>query len=77
PHSTTPAARTDGEHVIRHGDPGGDTGPDNNVPMDRGWHNAKTHLGFKVVRNDDGSLTWTTPLGQTFTVHPYDYRLGP
>ena len=77
PHSTTPAARTDGEHLIRHGDPGGITSPDNNVPMDRGWHNAKTHLGFTVVRHDDGGVVWTTPLGQTFTVHPYDYRLGP
>jgi hypothetical protein len=77
PHSTAPAARTDGEHLIPHGTPGGITSPDNTAPMDRGWHNAKTHLDFKITRNDDGSLTWTTPLGQTFTVQPYDYRLGP
>jgi hypothetical protein len=77
PHSTVPAARTDGEHLIPYGDPGGVSSPDNTVPMDRGWHNAKTHLRFTVIRNDDGSVTWTTPLGQTFTVQPYDYRLGP
>src|SRR4051794_21743663 len=77
PHATTPATRTDGEHLIPYGDPGGDTSPDNTVPMDRGWHNAKTHLGFKVKRHPDGSITWTTPLGQSYTVYPYDYRLGP
>jgi hypothetical protein len=77
PHSTTPAARTDGEHLIPHGSPGGFTTPENAAPMDRGWHNAKTHLGFKVQRQPDGSITWTTPLGQTYTVYPYDYRLGP
>jgi hypothetical protein len=77
PHATTPATRADGEHLIPHGDPGGDTSPDNTAPMDRGWHNAKTHLGFKVKRQPGGEITWTTPLGQTYTVHPYDYRLGP
>jgi hypothetical protein len=77
PHSATPAIWADGEHLIPYGEPGADTGPDNIAPMDRGWHNAKTHLGFKVRRQPDGSITWTTPLGQTYTVHPYDYRLGP
>jgi hypothetical protein len=77
PHSTTPATRADGEHLVPWGAPGGFTSPDNTAPMDRGWHNAKTHLGFKVHRQPDGSIIWTTPLGQTFTVHPYDYRLGP
>jgi uncharacterized protein DUF222 len=77
PHSTVPATRSDGEHLIRYGDPGGLTSPDNTVPIDRGWHNPKTHLGFKATRNPDGSISWTTPLGQTYTVHPYDYRLGP
>jgi uncharacterized protein DUF222 len=77
PHSTIPAARTDGEHLSPYDDIGGFTGPDNTAPMDRGWHNAKTHLGFKVSRQPDGSITWTSPLGQTYTVYPYDYRLGP
>ena len=77
PHSTTPATRTDGEHLVPYGSPGGSTTPENTAPMDRGWHNAKTHLGFKVQRQPDGSIVWTTPLGQTYTVHPYDYRLGP
>jgi hypothetical protein len=76
PHSTVPADRCDGEHVIRH--PEGPTDVTNIVPMDRGWHVPKTHApGMFLARNPDGSLTWTTPLGQTLTVHPFDYRLGP
>lgn len=76
PHSTVPADRCDGEHLIRF--PDGPTTIDNIVPMDRGWHIPKTHhSGMFLTRNDDGSLTWTTPLGQTVTVQPYDYRLGP
>jgi hypothetical protein len=76
PHSTVLAERCDGEHLIRH--PDGPTTEDNIVPMDRGWHVPKTHTqGMFVTRNSDASITWTTPLGQTVTVQPYDYRLGP
>jgi hypothetical protein len=45
--------------------------------MDRPWHRAKTFAGFTVTRQPDATITWTTPLGQTHTTHPYDYRLGP
>lgn len=76
PHSTVPAERCDGEHLTRH--PDGPTTIDNIAPMDRSWHLPKTHTpGMDVTRNPDGSITWTTPLGQQVTVHPYDYRLGP
>ena len=76
PYSTVPAARCDGEHLIRH--PDGPTTEDNIVPMDRGWHRPKTHAdGMQVKRRPDGRIEWTTPLGQTVIVDPYDYRLGP
>jgi len=76
PHSTVPADRCDGEHLIEY--PGGPTTITNIAPMDRSWHIAKTHTpGMNVTRNPDGTITWTTPLGQTLTVQPYDYRLGP
>lgn len=76
PYSTVPAARCDGEHVIRH--PDGPTTEENVVPMDRGWHRPKTHKpGMRVKRRPDGRIEWTTPLGQTVIVDPYDYRLGP
>ena len=76
PYSTVPADRCDGEHIIRH--PEGPTDNTNIAPMDRGWHVPKTHApGMLVKRKPDGSIEWTTPLGQTVIVHPYDYRLGP
>ena len=56
---------------------GGLTEPDNLAPTDRSWHRAKTHAGFTARMNPDRSITWTTSLGQTHTVQPYDYRLGP
>jgi hypothetical protein len=76
PHSTVPAERCDGEHLIAH--PHGPTAEDNIAPMDRGWHRPKTHVpGMNVKRRPDGRIEWTTPLGQTIIVDPYDYRLGP
>jgi len=75
PHSSIPAERCDGEHLLRH--PQGPTSVENIAPMDRGWHRPKTHAGFRVKRHPDGRIEWTTPLGQTYVVHPYDYRLGP
>lgn len=75
PHSTVSAERCDGEHQKRF--PEGLTIEDNVAPMDRGWHRAKTFGAFLANRRPDGSIEWTTPLGQTVTVQPYDYRLGP
>lgn len=76
PHSTVPANRCDGDHVIAY--PHGPTDTTNIAPLDRGWHRAKTHAaGLTVKRREDGRIEWTTPLGQTVIVDPYDYRLGP
>ena len=76
PFSTVPAARCDGEHLIAH--PDGPTDTTNIAPMDRGWHRPKTHTdAMTVKRRPDGRIEWTTPLGQTVIVDPYDYRLGP
>lgn len=76
PHSTVPAERCDGEHLIAF--PEGLTTVDNVAPMDRSWHRAKTHApGMHVKRRPGGRIEWTTPLGQTVIVDPYDYRLGP
>ena len=76
PCSTVPAERCDGEHLIRY--PDGPTNEENVVPMDRGWHRPKTHTpDMHVKRRPDGRIEWTTPLGQTIIIDPYDYRLGP
>jgi hypothetical protein len=76
PHSTVTAAGCDMEHNIPH-EHGGTTDPDNTTPIDRRWHRAKTHAGWTYVKNNDGTVDWTSPSGLTERVHPHDYRLGP
>jgi hypothetical protein len=76
PHSNVPAATCDMEHNLPH-DQGGTTDPDNNTPIDRRWHRAKTHADWTYVKNKDGTVTWTSPTGLTEIVYPHDYRLGP
>jgi hypothetical protein len=76
PHTNVPAAACDMEHNLPH-DQGGRTDPDNNTPMDRRWHRAKTHADWTYVKNEDRSVTWTSPTGLTEIVYPHDYRLGP
>lgn len=76
PHSTARADRCDLDHTLSW-DSGGRTSVDNLSPLDRGWHLAKTHQRFTAVRQPDGAIRWTTPLGQTYLAEPYDYRLGP
>jgi hypothetical protein len=75
PDSITLATRCDQDHTVAF--PEGRTCPTNLAPFDRRWHNAKTHAGVRVHHNPDGTLTVTTPLGQTTTTDPWDYRLGP
>ncbi|MBV9291614.1 MAG: DUF222 domain-containing protein [Frankiales bacterium] len=75
PYSTVPAERCDSEHQDPW--PQGPTTSDNTAPMDRAWHIAKTKRGLTAKHNPDHTITWRTPLGQTVTVEPYDYRLGP
>jgi hypothetical protein len=64
------------EHNIPH-EHGGTTDPDNTTPIDRRWRRAKTHAGWTYVKNNDGTVDWTSPSGLTERVHPHDYRLGP
>lgn len=45
--------------------------------MDVGWHLGKTQGGLMARKLPDGTIEWTTPLGQTFRVRPYVYRPGP
>ncbi len=76
PHSAVPAAGCDMDHNLPH-DSGGATDPDNNSPLDRRWHRAKTHAGWTYLKNNDRTVTWTSPHGLSETVYPHDYRLGP
>ncbi len=53
---------------------GGSTSAANMCCVSRTPHRAKTHGDFKLQHHPDGTITWTTPLGRTYTTHPWDYR---
>jgi len=72
PGSKVPVERCQIDHAIAH--PHGDTVIGNLAPLDQNWHQDKTRKLLKVTINDTGTITVTTPLGQTRTVEPYDYR---
>ncbi len=62
-----PAHRCDCDHrtTYRHG---GKTIAINLGPLCRQHHNAKTHGHWRVTHDPDtGALTWTSPLGKTYT----------
>ena len=72
PGCATPAKHTDTDHINPW--PAGPTTPDNLAPGCRGHHRTKTHSGWQCRSNDDGSLTWTSPLGTEHTTWPYNYN---
>ena len=72
PGSQVMAGRTDTDHPTPY--PEGPTQIGNLVPNDRTWHNGHTRRQLTVTVDDSGSVKWTTVLGQSRTVNPYDYR---
>jgi hypothetical protein len=70
-----PAHRCELDHHVPY--PAGRTSAGNLSPFCKHDHLNKTHAGWHVTRNPDGSLTWTTPLGRTHTVEQPDHRLNP
>jgi hypothetical protein len=46
--------------------PDGETSPDNLGPLCKRHHKVKHSSGFMIVKNADGSYSWTTRFGQTF-----------
>jgi len=75
PGSQVLAERTDTDHAKPH--PDGPTQIGNLIPNDRTWHNGHTRRQLSVTLDDSGSVTWTSVLGQSRTVNPYDYRIEP
>jgi hypothetical protein len=73
PGSQVLAGRTDTDHAIEH--PEGPTVIGNLIPDDRTWHGGHTKKQLRVRIDDNGSVCWTSVLGQTRTVNCYDYRL--
>lgn len=62
-----PAEDCDIDHLKRHAD-GGQTDELNSDPLCRHGHRVKDHGGWRLRRNPDGSFTWTSRLGHTYTV---------
>jgi hypothetical protein len=73
PGSQVLAGRTDTDHAIAH--PDGPTVIGNLVPNDRTWHDGHTKQQLSLTVDANGSVSWTSVLGQSRTVTPYDYRL--
>jgi hypothetical protein len=71
PGSQVLAARTDTDHVVPH--PTGPTQVGHHLPNDPTWHNGHTRGQLSVTIDDDGAVKWTSVLGQSRTVMPYDY----
>ncbi|HEY2765790.1 MAG TPA: DUF222 domain-containing protein [Pseudonocardiaceae bacterium] len=58
--------------------PDGPTSEPNLYPYCRHDHLVKTFApGWTVTPNSDGTLTWTTPIGHTYTSQAYDYHPDP
>lgn len=58
--------------------PEGPTTEPNLGPLDRRAHRWKTHTTCRLVQIRNGTFTWHTPAGQTFTVTPHGtYRDDP
>jgi hypothetical protein len=59
------AALSDIDHA-QSWETGGRTSPDNLGALCRRHHRLKTHDGWKVESRQDGSCTWTSPLGKIY-----------
>ena len=55
------------DHALAWSD-GGETSAGNLRPLSKHHHVVKTHHGWAYVVNADGSVTWTSPSGHTYTV---------
>ena len=67
PGCSQPARVTDIDHAIPW-EEGGHTSPENLGLLCRRHHRMKTHNGWQLSSNDDGSCTWTSPHGKEIFV---------
>jgi hypothetical protein len=69
------AHRTELDHIIPFSH-GGHTSADNLAPECRREHHLNHNAGWHTTRNpDDGSTTWTTPTGRTYTKPAAQYPI--
>jgi hypothetical protein len=69
-----PAAQCDHEHNIPY-EAGGRTCLCNTGPKCRHDHRLKQHPKWTVDQLPDGTFTWTTPVGRTYTTEPTRYPI--
>ncbi|MGD0245618.1 MAG: HNH endonuclease signature motif containing protein, partial [Streptosporangiaceae bacterium] len=69
-----PSGRADFEHNIPY-DKGGRTCLCNTGPKCRHDHRLKQESGWNVEQHPDGTFTWTTPAGRTYTTGPTEYPI--
>ena len=67
-----PAEDCDQDHTIPYHQ-GGRTCECNCAPLCRRHHQVKQAPGWQVTQPQPGTLTWTTPHGRSYTVHPARY----
>ncbi|NNG40599.1 HNH endonuclease [Flexivirga sp. ID2601S] len=70
PGCTRPAKLTDLDHVTPY--PDGPTAPHNLQCLCRHHHRAKHEAGWTVYMTTDGTCTWASPTGHTYTTRPAD-----
>lgn len=77
PGCSQPARLGDIDHA-KSWEEGGETKPSNLGFLCRRHHRLKTHGGWKLVSNADGSCLWTSPLGKEYFVpsRPIDENAG-
>ena len=75
PFCDLPASRCDLDHVVPFHE-GGTTTPDNLAGESRRHHRNK-HGPWTLTRQPDGSSTWTSPLGFSYTTQPRRQPLDP
>ncbi len=68
PGCATPAHRCDWDHLIPW--PDGPTCACNLIPLCRYHHRLKTHTRWRAVLHPDRHITWTSPTGRHYTIHP-------
>ncbi len=69
PGCRAPASACDLDHREPHSD-GGTAEPDNLAPLCRRDHMVRHSAGWSHTPNDDGSHTWTSPLGTSYLTRP-------
>ena len=71
-----PNPQRDFDHVLPWS-AGGATSAGNGHAPTRTDHNLKTHAGYRVDLEPDGTVVWTTPAGHVYRRSPHDYRPEP